>query len=677
MAETYRKLAWGLMVAPWVALAAEEGREPAVDTLPVVEVQGAVQVETPQIAGSSLSLEDEKLAEQRGATLGETLGRQPGISNASFGPGVGLPVIRGQSGARAPILQNGLGAQDVSSLSPDHASGVDPARAKSVEVLRGPATLRYGSGAIGGVVNVRDGRIPEEIPEKGVTGALEYRHDTVSDRNEETFTLDAGKGPFAAHLDGFHRERDDVDIGGKAILGETEHNTGGYIANSDGRSQGGAAGFSLAGEEGFAGAAVSRLENDYGIPLTGHEEGGAVRIDLAQTRYDLAGMWRKPAAGVASLRASLGHVDYQHSELEGSEVASTFFNEASEGRLELAHEPFGPLQGMAGMQARGGTLEVVGEEASLPRSDIQSQAGFWLEEARLDDWRLGWGLRGEQQSIHAEGRGERRHTPLGAAASLGWEPREGNAVTLSWMRSQRAPQAQELFADGVHHATQSFELGDENLGLETSHSLELGVGFDVRRVRGEINLFHTWAGDYIHAANTGQFFDHDSESIVDACPVGDECLPVLRSAQRDAVFRGYEASLTLPLLLEGGGALDLTLFSDYTRGAFQGGGDVPRMPPLRYGARLDYAKGSWAAFATATRGEEQNHAGENETPTDGYVALDMGVEYRVKAGDYGAARLFARGRNLLDENIRSSVSFLRNFAPEPGRGAELGVRFEF
>jgi iron complex outermembrane receptor protein len=661
----------GLIVVPWSAVA-----EPAIETLSVVEVEAPVAADALEITRPALSLEEGKLGEQRGGTLGETLARQPGISNASFGSAVGLPVIRGQSGSRAPILQNGLGAQDVSSLSPDHASSVDPAPAKSVEVLRGPATLRYGSGVIGGVVNVRDGRIPEEIPERGIGGTLEYRHDTVSDRNEEVFSLDAGKSLFAAHVDGFLREWDDVSIGGKAILDDTERNTRGRIANSDGRSQGGAAGFSLVGEDGFAGAAVSRLENNYGIPLTGHEEGGPVRIDLQQTRYDLAGAWNAPLPGLASLRASLGHVDYQHSELEGGEVASTFFNEASEGRLELAHEPVGPLKGMVGMQARGGTLQVKGEEATLPKSDIQSQAGFWLEEARLDKWRLGWGLRGEQQNIHAEGRGEKSHTPLGAATSLSWEPAEGNALSLSWMRSQRAPQAQELLASGVHHATQSFELGDENLGEETSHILELAVRFDARWVRGEFNLFHNWAGDYIHAANTGQVFDHDTENIVAACPAGDECLPVLQSAQRDAVFRGYEASLSFPLL-QSGDTLDLTLFSDYTRGQFRAGGDVPRMPPLRYGTRVDYGRGNWTAFATATRGEAQTHPGENETPTDGYVALDVGVEYRLKANDYGEARLFARGRNLLNENIRSSVSFLRNFAPAPGRGAELGVRVEF
>lgn len=666
----------GLVGCALLAVSSVSVAEPAVETLPVVEVEAPVEADVLEIARPSLSLGEGKLAEQRGGTLGETLGRQPGISNASFGPGVGLPVIRGQSGTRAPILQNGLGAQDVSALSPDHASGVDPAGAKSVEVLRGPATLRYGSGVIGGVVNVRDGRIPEEIPERGIAGVLEYRHDTVSDRNEEIFRLNAGKGLFAAHVDGFHREQDDVSIGGKAILGETESNTKGRIANSDGRSQGGAAGFSLAGEDGFAGAAVSRLENNYGIPLTGQEEGGPTRIDLQQTRYDLAGAWSAPVPGLASFRASLGHVDYQHSELEGGEVASTFFNEASEGRMELAHEQFGPLQGMVGMQVRGGTLAVVGEEATLPKSDIQSQAGFWLEEARWDAWRIGLGLRGEQQTIHAEGRGEKSHTPLGAAASLSWEPMDGNALTLSWMRSQRAPQAQELFADGVHHATQSFERGDENLREETSHVLELGARLDASWVRGEINLFHNWAGDYIHAANTGRLFDHDAESIVAACPLGDECLPVLQSAQRDAVFRGYEASLTFPLL-KSGDTLDLTLFSDYTRGEFNGGSDVPRMPPLRYGARLDYARGKWTAFARAIRGEEQAHAGENETATDGYVALDVGVEYRLKAGDYGEARLFARGRNLLNENIRNSVSFLRNFAPEPGRGAEVGLRFEF
>jgi iron complex outermembrane receptor protein len=287
------------------------------------------------------------------------------------------------------------------------------------------------------------------------------------------------------------------------------------------------------------------------------------------------------------------------------------------------------------------------------------------------------GARGEWQTIAPETGNSQTYKPLSGSASALWDITDQHQASLAFTHSQRAPQIQELFSNGVHEATHSYELGNANLNKELSNNLDLGYRYNADWMTAELNLFHNWVGDYIYQQRNGSVFNRDSEAMEAACSAGASCIPVLTSRQTAAIFKGFEAQTVFPLMQNRYGAVDLTLFGDYTRGTFEQGGNVPRMPPLRYGLQLSYEKSDWSTNARLTRGEAQNHAGEHDSNTPGYLLLNLGTQYRVASFGDSEMLLFAKGKNLLNENIRNSTSYMRNFAPEPGRSAEIGVRISY
>ena len=327
---------------------------------------------------------DAELQRKLRATLGQTLQEEVGVTYASFGPGVGQPVIRGQGAPRVMVLANNMPVADASSTSQDHANGIEPVLADRVEVLRGPSTLLFGSGAIGGVVNVIDSRIPKQVPESP-EGAIEHRRASNADARVTAGRFETGTGSLAVHLDGFARENDEVEIPGTAdIDGEGDS---GAIANTDAEATAGTFGLSWVRDWGFVGGSVSRLENEYGIPGGAHghhheegeeEEGHSeeeaeedVRIDLEQTRYDLRADVSDPVPGVEALRVQAAYTDYQHKELEGGAVGTTFGNNTLDGRVEAVHD-IGGLHGAVGLQFSSRDFKAVGEEAFVPSSESDS-----------------------------------------------------------------------------------------------------------------------------------------------------------------------------------------------------------------------------------------------------------------------------------------------------------------
>lgn len=631
-------------------------------------------------------LSDDELRLKVGHSIGETLKNELGITSQSFGPGVGTPVIRGQSGPRIRVLANGIGGNDVSAISPDHASSVEPLLAERIEVLRGPATLLYGSGAIGGVVNVIDNRIPEYMPEKLLGGALEQRFDSVSNETATTMKLEGGKEHIAYHLDGFFRDRSNVDIGGLAIdsnaarqvdstLPDMLHNTYGYISNTSSDALSGSAGVSLLGETGFAGVSINRLENNYGIAPDG-TGGETVRIDLKQSKYDMKSELKNPFAFAESLRMKLGYTDYQHTEVPNGEEAAFFTNKTYEGRMELTHKPIAGLHGALGFQAivsDFGALDKATAIDIVPQSLTNSFGVFAVESFTLGAFNNQLGLRVEDTRIDPQGINSLNYLPVSASASSLWRLNDRNSLNLAITRGQRAPQVQELLVNGFHDATRSYEIGDLNLREETTYNLDLGYKFNTDWLRAEFDVFHNWASDYIYQQRNGQFVDEDGIT----CPIGTPCFPVLESRQADATFMGYESKLVFPLVENQYGVIDLTVFSDYTRGQFINGSDVPRMPPLRFGFQVDHIKGDWNSNLRLTRGEAQEYAGDFDTVTASYVQLNLSTQYLIKQVKAMDVLIFAKANNLLDENIRNATSYLRNFAPEQGRGAEIGLRVKF
>lgn len=662
---------------------ASQAEEQPITELESVIVTSPLPLKQSESALPVTVLSDEQLRMKTGHSIGETLKDELGVSSQSFGPGVGTPVIRGQAGPRVRVLSNGIGGNDVSAISPDHASSVEPLLAERIEVFRGPSSLLYGSGAIGGVVNVIDNRIPGQLPNRLLGGALEQRFDSTSDESSSVMKLEGGKDHIAYHLDGFYRHRNNLDIGGRGIdtakVAITDpsldvvNNPKGYLNNTGAEAISGSAGLSWIDDFGFAGASINNINNNYGIAPDGTGD-ETVQIAMRQNKYDFKSEVNNPFKFAKSVRTRLGYTDYQHTEIANGNPGAFYTNKTYEGRMELAHQDLGPLSGVVGFQAQSSdfnAIEKLSGDSIVPRSDISSYGVFALESFDIGAVTYQLGTRVEQTDIRPDGLAGLSYTPVSASASALWKLDRQNSLNLAVTRSSRAPQVQELLSDGFHDATRSYDRGDIALKEETSYNLDVGYRLKTDWLRAELDLFHNWASDYIFQQRNGEYVNEDGN------PCAADCVPVVTSGQGDAIFKGYEAKLVLPMLENKTGLLEMTLFSDYTRGEFVNGGDVPRMPPLRYGLQLDYSQDKLSSYLRFTRAEDQPHAGDFETSTAGYFLLNVGVNYQLKAYHDANLMLFAKGNNLLDQNIRNSTSYLRNFAPEAGRGAEVGLRVSY
>ncbi len=618
-------------------------------------------------------LHDDNLRMKASGTLGETLKEELGVHGQSFGPNAGLPVIRGQHGPRVRVLNNGLGTNDASQASPDHASTSIPMLADRIEILRGPATLMYGSGAIGGVVNVIDNRIPEAVPDELMGGIVEQKYNSVSNEHSTAIKIEGGKNHFAYHLDGFFRDNDNLGVSGKAIDADraqfsdsslsVTNNTDGFVRNSESDTLSRTAGFSYVGDFGFAGFSVNVLDYDYGIPPEGSADAEEARIELEQNKVDFKGEWNNPDGFFETFRTKLSFTDYEHT--EGN--ATQFQNDTLEGRVEAPHKPIFGLNGTMGVQVISSRFSAVNNEDGeivVPGTRTNSYSAFLQESLDVGPTVAQFGLRVEHTAIDSRIRAnpDRSFTPISFSVSDLWKVNDQSSINLAFTRSQRAPQVQELYFEGEHEATRTFERGNPNLNKETSYNIDLGYKFNTSWVSAEINLFHNWVNDYIYLQRTG-------------ATVGGK--PETTNQQKSATFMGYETQLIFPVWGNSSQAVDLTFFSDLTNAQLHNGGHVPQTPPLRWGFQVDHNYGRWNSKLRLTRAEKQSNSGFNEADTPGYYLLNLNTHYHVENFQKADIVIYAKGNNLLNENIRNSTSFLRNFSPEPGIGAEIGIRIKY
>ena len=709
----------GVIMAP-PGLAAEQPHvedtlQEIVVTAPFVETEAQTALPIGILSGEALR---EKIAN----SLGGTLKNEIGVNNASFGTGVGQPIIRGQSGNRVSILQNGISLADASNVSPDHANGVEAVLAERLEVLRGPSALLYGSGAIGGVVNVIDGRIPEQLAGR-TRFFIEQSHNTVSDENKTVFKLDTSSGAVGFHVDAFRRENDDVEINGFAIdeaavealeeLGEAhedEHeeeeelpNSRGFIANSDGKAEGATVGFSHVGDYGFVGFSFSGLENEYGLPPGTHghhgeeehedeheeeeheeEEEGLelVRLELDQTRYDFKGQYRFTDSWFDHIRANVSYTDYEHQEIEiepdGTRLVGTVYdNEGFEGRVTLNRAGEGGRQGVWGVQFSRTEFGAFGEEAFIPESDVDSIGIFGVERYQLDNITGEFGVRYERNSVDPGGACSYSESSVSLSASMLYDFNEESNLLAAVTRSQRGATVEELysnvslntcsrFADDEdlvsHAATALLEIGNPSLDVETSGNFELGLRKHSGRVTGEISAYYNEIEDYIFLDITGEEVDEQA---------------IAGYFARDATFSGLEAEVSVNLLDSAAGDVVLSVFGDLVDAEFDSGGDVPRIPAAKLGAELRWFGSNWSMHFHATRVMRQNDTAALELPTGAYTLASIYADYHWNLRNDSDIKLFVKADNLLDEEIRNHASFLKNFAPEPGRGFRLGLRWEY
>ena len=638
--------------AAWAADPPADGqadpRHASVKTLEAVEVTATPLPDTAESLAQPMEvLAGERLDEAKASSLGETVGRLPGVQSSSFGPGVGRPIVRGFDGARVQVLSDGLGSGDVSTVSADHAVAIEPFLADQIEVLKGPATLLYGSGAIGGAVNVVDGRVPDVLPIEPLQGRAELRHDSVSGGETAMVRLDGGAGDFALHFDALHRE-----------AGDTETPVG-TLANSALRTDSGAFGASWIGDGRFVGGSHSLYATLYGIP--GEE---AVRIEMDQRRSELrAGL--DDIGPFESLRAKLARTTYTHTELEGGEVGTVFDNDGLEGRLELVHRPLAGFEGALGLQWSEREFAAIGEEAFVPGSQSRDTGLFWMGKRDLGALDLQLGARHDRNRIDVDDAvaigPDRAFTTSSMSAALGWEMSEAWHLSLGLDRAQRSPTAEELYSDGVHVATASVEHGDPGLSPETANRAELGAHWHAGRLSANAAVYAVRYADFIYLANAGEA----------------EGLPVRQWTQDDAHFRGAEAELEWQLSQGPAGRWDLRLFGDTVRARLREGGHLPRIAPSRLGAEVRWERGAWRASLGAIRTARQDEVAELETPTPGYTMVDAHVAWHVDSDAGNALEVFLDAGNLLDAEARPHTSFLKDVSPLAGRNIAVGLRAYF
>ncbi len=653
------------------------------------------------LAQSTAVLSGQALAAQQRGTLGATLTNEVGLSATDFGPGASRPVIRGIGGDRVRVLENGVGTLDVSNISPDHGIGLEPLLADRIEVVRGPATLRYGSAAIGGVVNVLDSRVPVERAAAALAGRAEARFNSADEERAGALRLTGGQRDFAWQASVFRRATADLRIPGPNLHehagtehegeGASDHDhegpvaVDGHIPNTALDSDGWSAGGTWFWRTGFLGAAFTSYNTFFGIPPGGHvhehEEPEAehheeeadhheadaelVHSDLQQRRLDLRGAITEPFGPFARAELSFAFADYTHTELEGEAVGTRFDQTGREGRLEFAQQPFGDLTGALGAQYQFTELEAHGDEAYLPTVKTTNWAGFAFEE--LVTGPVAWqaGARYEHQRLApVAGSGFAARSFEGLSGSLGavWSLADNWGLAASFARTERLPSATELFADGPHAATAAYELGDPTLGKERATSVELSLRRRTGLVTGVVTVFRSQFDGYIFEQATGATADG---------------LPVYAFVDCDARFQGGELETWWHLHEGQAHALDLRLAADWVR-ATQLDADqpLPRIPPHRFLAGLHYRGGACTTAIDVTRAGAQRRTAPGEEATDGYTLLSAEVGYRFTVGR-AEYLVFLRGTNLADAEARNHVSFLKEYAPLAGRSLTAGVRLTF
>jgi iron complex outermembrane receptor protein len=626
-------------------------------------------------------LSEDEIRRHGAHTIGELVSRQPGVSASDFGAAVGRPVIRGMSGGRVRVLEDGIGTMDLSTISADHAVAVEPLLARQVEIFRGPSTLLFGNGASGGVVNVVTDRIPDRVP-AAPDVRISFDGDTATDRFTGAGSVNLGAGPFAFHADGLWGSANDYEIPGP--LGPVVPNTSVAAEDITGSA-------SYVGSRGYLGFAVRRFQNRYGVPghAHDHEDGTEhahddVSIDQEQVRYDLEGVLDTPLPGLRQVRTRWAYSDYDHDELDdGGGVLTRFSNRETEGRVELVHEPVAGWDGVWGVQYRHRDLDAMGEEAFLPPARLESVAVFLLEKRDLGAWHLDLGARYEHQDTRASGAGSAGHDVYSLSAGLTWHYADGYETGISITRAERAPDIEELYARGPHLATHSFEVGDASLGEETATNFDLFWRRTAGRVTFGVNLFYNHVADFIYLRETDLNADgvadrvtEDFTGALSAIVANEDALLLVRHAQDDARFYGAEVEADINLFNDHRGDLHLRLWSDYVRGELEDGPDLPRITPWRLGAALEWHRGPLEASLEYMRVNRQDSTAPLETATPGYHMLDAYAAWTFGTGAWETT-LFVRGTNLLDEEAARHTSFLKDRAPLPGRSGMFGVHLRF
>lgn len=648
---------------------------------PLPRTQADLLSSTHVLAGAALQ-------ESRQPTLGETLAHLPGVSSTYFGPGASRPIIRGLSANRVRVLANSTDTLDASNTSPDHAVSVEPFLIKRIEVVRGPASLLYGSSAVGGVVNVIDHRIESSLPERDLSGVFDSSFTDNGRGYAVGAALDFALAPdreknsgFILHLDGYRREADDLKIPGFSGQEDDLGNPmpAGRLFNSALDTRGGSVGLSYVSDHLDLGVNFNGFNTSYGIPF--EESDDAITLDLRQRRLDAAATYKRDFGLFEEARFKLGYANYQHTEIEGGTVGTVFDVEGLDSRLELINREVSGWTGAVGLQLGTTKTSARGAEAFLPTHTTDNGALFLFQEHTRDHTTWQVGTRLEHRRLDAApfitsepgvlfgARDDARTTfsgSLGAIYSL------NPTYKLAWNASYttRAPNGQELYAYGPHHGTEAYEIGDPTLATEKSFGYELSLRKTTGLITGSLTGFVQYFDGYIFEQGTGITVDEANN------PDPTEHLERTFFVQRNALFYGFEAEAVWHLHQESRHTLDLTTAVDYVRAEETSGDNLPRIPSLKARLALDWRKDGWHLGPDLVLVTKQTATAPGESNTAGYALLGLTLGYCLKT-HHATYDFFLRGSNLTNEEARPHTSFLKDISPLAGRAFTAGIRASF
>jgi len=682
-------------------------------------------------------LSEDELKMKQAATLGETLKNEVGVHSSYYGPVASTPIIRGLDGPRVLITQNGLDVGDASRVGPDHVVATETSTATQIEVLRGPATLFYGSGAIGGVVNVVDDRVPTSSDEQ-VDYLLQYND--VANEQQASVNIQTGTKNIAFHLDAFWRDSKDYKLAGEADIHdeghEEDHEEHGEnrLANSASTASGATLGSSYLFEDGFIGFSYGFMDRKYGIPghshgeehedehsellATDHDEEAGVYAKMQQDRWQVLGEYNFEQQFISKVATKFSYSDYQHQEIESGMVGTTFTNKSTEARIDLFHQNTAGWQGAWTVHYKSSDFKALGEEAFSPPAKSEMFAVAWLEEKHFGPVLLQLGARIEQVNIDAddsligfedshqhESHTESSHgehhetlasfeqqsfTPMSASAGVVWNYQPGYNLGFSTALSQRAASSGELFSFGPHIGTNTFEVGamfdvlqdGDELHVELAEqtpSVETSLNFDVtlRKFNGDfgyvISAFYNRIDDYYYQQNSGLLFVEEHGHADEH--ENEAGLPILVYQQDDVEMYGAEAEFVYQV----SSSFKTSLIADYIRARLVNedeNDNLPRLPPMRVGAIFNYQADKFDSELSVSHYFEQEDVAELETNTDSYTMVDANFNYYINGvGD--DLTVYLKGQNLTDEHARVHSSFLKEVAPLPGRNFSIGIRGSF
>ncbi len=675
---------------------------------PEVIVTGALERSERDVLQGTSVLTGEALTRDLRPSIGETLARLPGVSATSFGPTASRPILRGFQGDRIRVLTDGIGSVDVSNTSVDHAVVIDPLLAERIEVLRGPSALLFGSSAVGGVVNVVDTRIPRTLPENGyrLNGIANYGS-AANERSVEGAGDVAVGQHLVLHADGSYLKTDNLRIGGNALSGTARaaalSQVGlpqnveageepidfaasaairGKLPNSFSQTWTAGAGASLVTDTGSLGVSYSHYDSFYGIPIryatqVGQEQEGP-RLDLVQNRVDLRGEVETGGNVFDRIRIRIGHANYRHFELEeDGSIGTAFYNNGTEGRLELVQARRSAWSGASGVQFFNRQFDVQGDEAFLPRNETNQTGLFTVQQLDFGALKAEGGLRYEWSNLTAKNDPDDRffvgrRTFHALSGSLGASYGIGDSIRigLNGSHTERAPSAEEIFANGGHAGTQAYELGNPDFRLEKSWGLEATFHAHTGSVNLDASAYYNWFTDYISENQVAQAVCQAA-----AAPSGREAdLPCFQYQQGDARYYGFEADLSASLFTLGTTRFNADLLGDYVHANIVDVGPVPRIPAPRVLGGLEAQGNAFTARAEVEHVFDQNRTAAFETPTNDYTMVNASVSLSPFGRD-SKTQLVLSANNIFDVTARRASSFLKDFAPLAGRDLRATLRF--